>query len=227
MTESAENAPASRPVKRGFSGLQVTGIVLLAIIATLFIGWWVIRTYIFPTQLEPVELSYSEQVELGNKLKAIGVVTDTPAPPPGETPRAQAEPYSEAGASREVFFSERELNGLIAKDSQLANNLAIDLADDLVSFTLLVPVPPDFPVMPGRIVRVRGGAEVAFASGKPVVVIKGVSLMGVPVPNAWLGNLKNVDLVQEFGDAGFWKAFADGVASVQVQEGRVQVQLRE
>lgn len=137
------------------------------------------------------------------------------------------EAYSEEGARREVFFSERELNGLIAEDSDLASNLAIDLSDDLVSFTLLVPVPPDFPVMPGRIVRVRGGAEVAFANGRPVVAIKGVSLMGVPVPNAWLGNLKNVDLVQEYGDAGFWKAFAAGVEAVSVEDGRVQVKLRE
>ena len=81
--------------------------------------------------------------------------------------------------------------------------------------------------MPGRIVRVRGGAELAFASGRPSVVIKGVSLMGVPVPNAWLGNLKNVDLVQEYGDAGFWQAFADGVESMRVQEGRLHIQLKE
>ena len=219
MTEQAQ--------RKGFSGLQVTGIVLVAILLTLFAGWWLVRTYIFPSELEPVELSYSEQVELGSKLKAIGVVRNTPAPPPGETARALPEAYSEVGASREVFFSERELNGLIADDSQLANNLAIDLADDLVSFTLLVPVPPDFPIMPGRIVRVRGGAEVAFANGRPVVAIKGVSLMGVPVPNAWLGNLKNVDLVQEYGDAGFWQAFAAGVEAISVEEGRIQVQLRE
>jgi len=227
MNDMADSSAQAAPVKTGFSGLQVMGIVLLAIVVTVFVGWWVVRTYIFPTQLEPVELSYSEQVELGNKLKAIGVVTDAPVPPSGQSPRAMPEAYSEQGASRTVDFSERELNGLIAKDSELANNLALDLSDDLVSFTLLVPVPQDFPVMPGRIVRVRGGAEVAFAGGRPVVALKGVSLMGVPVPNAWLGNLKDVDLVQEFGDAGFWKAFADGVESVRVLDGRVSVQLKE
>jgi len=219
MTEQAQ--------RKGFSGLQVTLILLVAIVVTVFGGWWVIRTCIFPSELESVELTYSEQVELGNKLKAIGVVRDTPAPPPGETPRALPEAYSEDGASRQVFFSERELNGLIAEDSDLANSLAIDLADDLVSFTLLVPVPADFPVMPGRIVRVRGGAEMAFANGRPIVAIKGISLMGVPVPNAWLGNLKNVDLVQEYGDAGFWKAFAAGVETVSVRDGRIELQLRE
>ena len=37
-----------------------------------------------------------------------------------------------------------------------------------------------------------------------------------PSPNAWLGNLKNVDLVKEFGgDEGFWKSFSDGVENIQ------------
>ncbi len=212
--------------RRGFTGLQVTGIVLVTMLVTVFAGWWIVRTYIFPSQLEPVELSRTEQVELGRKLQMIGIVRSQPGA--GSEPAvALPAPYSETGADREIDFTERELNGLIADDSELAKNLAIDLADDLVSFTLLVPVPQDFPVMPGRIVRVRGGAELSFANGRPVVVVRGVSLMGVPVPNAWLGNLKNVDLVSEFGDAGFWKAFADGVETVQVREGRLHVQLKE
>jgi len=153
--------------RKGFSGLQVTLIVLVTVAVTVFVGWWVIRTYIFPSQLEPVELSRAEQVELGRKLKAIGVVTG-PLVTAGDDAVATGavpEPYSEAGADRMVFLSERELNGMIARDPELASNFALDLADDLVSFTLLLPVPPDFPVMPGRIVRVRGGAEVAFAGG--------------------------------------------------------------
>jgi hypothetical protein len=52
--------------------------------------------------------------------------------------------------------------------------------------------------------------------------------MGIPVPNAWLGNLKNIDLVQEFGgDQGFWKAFADGVEHIQVQNGQMVIKLKE
>ncbi len=40
--------------------------------------------------------------------------------------------------------------------------------------------------------------------------------MGMPIPNAWLGNLKNVDLIAEFGGTGgVWKAFADGVEALE------------
>ncbi len=50
--------------------------------------------------------------------------------------------------------------------------------------------------------------------------------VGVPIPNAWLGNIKNVNLVSEFGDRGFWNAFADGVEDIQIQEGELYIKLR-
>ena len=81
--------------------------------------------------------------------------------------------------------------------------------------------------MGGKILKVRAGLELAYRNNKPIVILKGISLMGVPIPNAWLGNLKDVDLVSEFGDSGFWKAFADGVQSVRVEDGVLRVTLRE
>ena len=76
--------------------------------------------------------------------------------------------------------------------------------------------------------KVTAGLELAYRGEKPVVVLRGISLWGVPIPNAWLGNMKNIDLVQEFGDQkGFWKAFADGIDEVEVGEGQLRVRLRE
>ncbi|MCI5144582.1 MAG: arginine N-succinyltransferase, partial [Candidatus Electrothrix sp. AR3] len=55
-----------------------------------------------------------------------------------------------------------------------------------------------------------------------------VSLMGVPLPNAWLGGLKNIDLMQEFGgDPGFWQSFGEGVETIRIREGELYLQLRE
>jgi len=48
------------------------------------------------------------------------------------------------------------------------------------------------------------------------------------VPAAWLGGLKNVDLVKEFGsDQGFWKAFSGGVESITIREGQLHIELKE
>ena len=86
----------------------------------------------------------------------------------------------------------------------------------------------DFPLFGGQTLRARTGIEFAFRNERPVVRLKGVSIMGVPLPNAWLGGLKNIDLIEEFGnDDGFWKTFADGIAAIEVEEGRLKLKLKE
>ena len=61
-----------------------------------------------------------------------------------------------------------------------------------------------------------------------MVILRGLSVMGVPMPNAWLGGLKNIDLVQLFGtDPGFWRGFAEGVAAIQVRDGSLLIVLKE
>ena len=138
------------------------------------------------------------------------------------------EPYSEDPSKREIGISERELNSLLAHNTDLARRLAIDLSDDLASARLLVPIDPDFPIMGGRTLRVAAGLELKYGSGRPVVIVRGVSLMGVPIPNAWLGGLKNVDLVREFGGGpGVWQTFADGVDFVEIRDGELQIKLKE
>ncbi|MCG7908549.1 MAG: hypothetical protein JAY82_02125 [Candidatus Thiodiazotropha taylori] len=62
--------------------------------------------------------------------------------------------------------------------------------------------------------------ELAFRDANPVVILKSVSIKGVPNPNAWLGGLKNIDLVSEFADEqGFWAGFAEEVDNIRVVEG--------
>jgi hypothetical protein len=76
--------------------------------------------------------------------------------------------------------------------------------------------------------RLNLGVILGFEKDRPVVALKGVSLGGIPLPNAWLGNLKNRNLVKEFGaEGGFWKFFSDGVAGLKVQEGHTLIKLKE
>ena len=142
--------------------------------------------------------------------------------------RLRPEAYSEEGANRQVSFSEREVNALVATNTDLADKVAVDLAKDLVSVKMLVPMEPDFPFIGGKTLRVRAGMEIAYRAGKPVIKLKGISLMGVPLPNAWLGGMKNIDLVQEFSnEPGFWKAFSDGVQSIKVGDGTIDIVMKE
>lgn len=227
-------APEAIAPRRGLRGIHVVWIVLGTILLTAAVTFWIVRTYIYAKDFEPVELSASEQTVLDGKLRMLGYEpaprADTAASKADETDQQWLRPerYSEQGARREVSFSERELNGMLANNRDLARKLAVDLADDLVSTRLLVPVDPDFPLLGGKTLRVSAGVEMAFRDTRPVVVLKGVSVMGIPIPNAWLGGLKNIDLISEFGDqGGFWQGFAAGVDDIRVQEGKLRIKLKE
>ena len=230
------DATANTPDK-GRSGLQLFFIVLLTVIVTAALTFWVIRTYIFPAEFKPVQLSASEEQVLTRKLERIDSIqsrrTRGSAKAAQRTEDAAAEAlepeaYSEEGASRSVTLTERELNGMLAKNTDMAKKLAIDLSENLMSAKLLVPVDEDFPIMGGQILKVRAGMELAYRDNRPVAILKGVSVMGVPIPNAWLGGMKNIDLVQYYGnEAGFWKAFADGVENIHIEDGNITLLLKE
>ena len=110
-----ESSVQSTVVKKGFSGLQVFGLIIV----TARIGWWVVRTYIFPTQLAPVELSQQEQVELDRKLMQLGFESQGITIDEQGRETAVPTPYSEDPAARNVTLTERELNSLLAGDADL------------------------------------------------------------------------------------------------------------
>jgi len=237
-----EIAPHSRQV--GASGVKLLLIILATILVTIGLTFFVIRSYIFPAPLTPVTLTAKENQHLDHKLAQVGwqvkpsskvtILSErdsrssnantTQANPDELTPEA----YREVNADRQVTFSEKEVNAMIGRNPDFAQRVAIDFSANLASATMLIPIPNDFPIMAGEILRVNTGLNIHLdANRRPVVALVGVSLMGVPIPNAWLGNMKNVNLVGEFGDRGFWNAFADGVDDIQIRDGELSIKLRK
>lgn len=211
--------------KRGC--LRTLGIILITSIISIVGSILVLNYYIFPSRLEPVELSQREESTLNSKLKQFGLPT-LPSQSAANSPAIEPEAYSEVGASREINFTEKELNAMLAKNTDLADKVAIDLVENLASAKIIIPLDPDFPILGGKTLKVNAGAELSYANGRPTVILKGVKVWGVPIPNAWLGNLKNVDLIKEFGgNEGFWKSFADGVENISVTEGQLKIKLKE
>ncbi|MFK8048290.1 MAG: hypothetical protein AB8B81_07655 [Halioglobus sp.] len=208
--------------------------MLLAVLLTAALSFWVFRTYIQPSDFKPVELSTKEQLALDEKLQQLGVNPRDLLPDAkredkfDQQGRLVPEKYAETPENREIRMSERELNAMLASNPDLAKRFAVDLSDNLASAKLLIHVDPDMPVMGGKTLRVNTGVELGFQNGLPIVKLRGVSIMGVPVPNAWLGNLKNVDLVEQFGtDPGFWKSFSAGVELIELEEGQLHIKLKE
>ncbi|MEA3468801.1 MAG: arginine N-succinyltransferase [Thermodesulfobacteriota bacterium] len=247
MTQLNNSINTEQKNVRKYGCLQVFGIILLTVLITTCVTLWVAKTYIFPSLFEPVVLTSQENQQLSEKLSMLDFSESNRSAPASPAPTQetgrqdqkatysdapikplQPESYSEKGASRDISFTERELNAMLAKNTDLATKVAIDLADNLISARLRIPVDEDFPIFAGKTLRAAAGVKLAYRGEKPVVVLKGVKLMGVPIPNAWLGGLKNIDMVQEFGgEDGFWKLFSDGVESIETKEGELHITLKE
>lgn len=214
--------------------LIVIGAACLASILTIVLA----KVYLFPKEFRPVHLDAQEEQALDTKIKKLtadapqaGAGTDkknaqhTAAKQPEEA--LTPERYSESNADRVIHLTERELNGLLARNTDLAKKLAIDLSDDLASAKLLVPLDPDLPFFGGKTLKVTAGMELRYNGQRPVAILRGVSIWGVPIPNAWLGGLKNIDLFGEFGmDQGFWHTVAAGVADIHIVDGKLTIRLR-
>lgn len=201
-------------------------------------------------KFQPVELGTTEQQTLQAKIdvftddgnsSSIDASTETSNSTPSDTEEAaridssettkdeslNPELYLEGGSKRRIELTERELNSLRAQYTDLAEQLIVDLSGDLASIKLLIDLDPDLPFIGGKTLKVTGGTELSFQNERPVVVMTGVSVWGVPMPNAWLGGLKNIDLVQEFGGEGFWKGLGEGIEDIRVEDGKLMIQLAE
>lgn len=232
---------SSKTAKKRFGCLQVFGLIIIAVVLTVGVTVFVVKTYFFPSEFRPVTLNSAEKRVLAAKLEKVdsigaGVTLDnydnfnklTKSKRLDPDTALKPEPYNEKDSKREIGFTERELNGLLANNTDLAKKLAVDLSKDLISAKLLLPIDEDFPVFGGKILRLRSGMVFAHKKGKPVVIFKGLTVMGVPFPNAWLGGIKNIDLVEKFGaEKGFWKTFSEGVEDIKVEEGLLKVKLKK
>lgn len=220
--------PGGKPKGRGIRRPLGIAFVILCVVV-LLIAFWVKRN-VYASKFTPVALSRQEREVLTSKLARLQ--ESGPLPGKEDRPRSggplEPEPYSEEGANREIRLTERELNGLIANSPDVAERVAIDLSDDLVSVKLVVPVDDEIPVLGGKTLKVHMGLAIRYEGTKRVIALQGVSLGGIPLPNAWLGYLKNVNLLEEFGtEDGFWKIFSEGVKTIQVRQGHLRITLRE
>ena len=214
---------------RRFGCFHLFLVALIAAAATAVVGFFAFKAILFPKAFQPVQLNPKEAQVLQGKLDRVDFEI-APAEEAEMDAAGQLKPeaYSEEGADRTIRFTERELNALLAKNTDLAGKLAIDLSPDLVSAKLLIPLDEDFPVLGGKTLRVKAGVIFRYADGQPKIMLRGVMVMGVPLPNAWLGGLKNIDVVREFGgDEGFWRAFSEGVESLRVEDGVVALTLKD
>jgi hypothetical protein len=216
--------------------LSILGLMLLTIILSVGSAFWLIKTQLFPAPFSPVKLNTNEENTLQRKLKDVGLDKVIASSKQSASLKQQEqdsinlepEVYTENPTKRNISLTEKELNAILANNTNLAQRLVIDLSEGLASAKLLVHLDPDLPFFGGKTLKISAGTEISFQRNQPVIVLKGVSVWGVPIPNAWLGGLKNIDLISEFGQQdGFWKSFADGIEDIRITHKELHIRLKE
>lgn len=218
----------------GFAGLVV--VVLATVAITL---WWLQRP------IQPVDLAPPEWKVLQDKLARLSPeqaprgTTSSPAESPaGQSPPTIADdsgrppvevdrPYTPG--QRVLKISERELNGLIHKNTDLGENLRVELGKDAINAYLAVPIPEDFPIGGGRIFRARGRFLVSVGNaGPPTAILEDITVFGLSLPKAWLGGLKGENLLKDaMGNANNGRPLVDGIKSLRVEPGGLVLEVTE
>lgn len=208
----------------GLAWFLVALLVLLLVLAGAWI-WQLTRA-----QMQSAPLTQAEQLVLEAKFDRIrnAAYPERPAAPseaaaPEEDAGGAVQPeiYREDVSQRQVRFTERELNALIAADPGLAGRAAVRLSPDQLSASFRIDLPPDVPLMGGRSVRVQTGLQLATLNNRVEARLVGVSVGGIPLPNAWLGGLKGTDLLASSGLG----SLGAGIETLSVGDGWLELQL--
>jgi len=197
-------------------------VILLALLLVLAAGWiWQLSQ----TRSPGPPLSAAEERALEEKLDRLRIAAQSELPdtaPPGSAESAlEPEVYREDPARRQLRFTEREINALIARDPALAGRAAVRLSPGQISASFLLDVPEEMPLLGGRRLRVQTGLRLATQEDRVEARLLGVSVGGIPLPNAWLGGLKGEDLLATSGLG----ALGSGIEALSVGEGWVDLLL--
>ncbi len=222
---SAQAAGAASPRPAGswkkklliFCGVFALGCGLAAA-AT---AWWVKRNF-DASPLKPVMLSQAEQAALDEKVR---IISAEPAPPAAD---GRSEEQRAAEAKRTLSITEHEINGYLAKQG-LGEQFKVSLGDGDAAVTLVAPVDKSVPFIGGTTLRVKVALNASIESGRKCALsIADVTVGGVPLPNAWLGGIKGVNmLAANMQSDPVAKRFLDGIRELDISTGAIRVVLNE
>ncbi len=102
-----------------------------------------------------------------------------------------------------------------------------------VSATILAPVEQDVPLLGGHTVRLQVAFNTKLDDHRRFALsLADVSVGGISLPNAWLNNMKGLNLLAQDDSSGredspFLNGFAAGIKDFQVRDGELRMVLNE
>lgn len=199
---TGENTP--NPVRTGLSRTAWLLIVLAALLLVIG-GLW----YWYHRPIRPVVLTEPERSVVEAKVEAI---------------QKPSEPDYEKG-SKEIIFTERELNGLLNQNTTLGESVRFELATGAVHARVETDLDPNLPLVGGKHLKARARFLVGHEPGSARLVLDDLTIWGISLPNDWLGGLKGHNLIEEA--LGAQGGGISGVEEFRVESGRLIIRLAE
>lgn len=214
-TAPVTTVPASAPRSKRRVALMILGVLLLGCgVAAATTAWWV-KHNLYASPIKPVSLNANEQQVLDAKLQTLQ--SAPAAPKPDEQHRT-------------LTITQKEINAYLASQN-LGDKVRVQLGDGRISATMIVPIPADsgLPLVSGTTLLVMLALETAMDAQKKLSLkLSDVRVGGISLPNAWLGDLKGVNLVAENieRDPGLQR-FLAGIQEMEVRPDGLRVLLNE
>jgi len=202
-------------------------LALFALLGAGAAGWY--WYYFHGSAFSPVELSRNEQQVIDGKLELAGgdpVFAGTEVMEPNDKPIVLREEDR-----RTIIFTEREINGLLHHNTDLAEKLYIDLKQNALVAKVIYPFKEETPVVGGKTLRLNITMKMFLDDRKKLqIALDDISVGGIPLPNAWLFDLKDknlIDLDSSPEGTGLLKRIADGIDDFEVENGQIRIRLAE
>lgn len=213
-----------RPFWKRPAVVIVAVILGTAGIAAAGTAWWVKHNF-YASALDPVKLSVAERDVLESKLAALNEAGAEKSP---EQVAAEKQAAAEL-EKRTLTLSEREINAFLAEQG-LGEQIKVHLGNGTGSAEAIVPIEPDAPLLGGKTLRIKCAFNAAMdGSQKLAFSISDISVSGVPLPNAWLGNIKGLNLFEnaDINADPAVKGFLAGIRDFRIADGALRLVLNE
>jgi hypothetical protein len=183
--------------------IAVTALLLVSVIAATY--WWNNRP------ISPTVLDAKEQMVLDQKIEV-------------------AENRNYQPGDKTIRLSEREVNALFHHNTGLGDKVKFEFVRHAIHAHILTKLDAELPVVGGQTLKARARFSLENSDNHPAIILDDVTVWGISLPNAWLGELKGQNLISNLGLNGSHQSgskLAEGIKDIQIHDGEITIELAE
>lgn len=197
---SKQSAKSSGRKRKALIIFGVTFLLLVSAGAAFY--WWQNRP------ITPVVLDDREQRALNQKVEAV-----------------QERSYDPG--TKVITLTEREVNALFHHNTGLGDKVRFELASNAIHARIKTKLDKDLPVLGGRTLKAKARFLLTDTERTPALILDDLTVWGISLPNAWLGDLKGQNMLANIGLDMTDNRVAAGIQHIRVDDGKITIRLAE